>query len=161
MPIRPLVEKDIPALKKILESTGVFKAEEVRVAVEMMETVVQDRHQEDYTMFSYADEQDQALGYYCVGQISFSDTAFDLYWIATDPKEHGKGIGTKLIEHCESFVRSRNGKLLIAETSSRPSYEQTRMFYEKRGYEAEARIKNYYSLGDDLVVYSKTIQEAQ
>lgn len=157
MVIRPIVKEDIPELKRILEATEVFKSEEMVAAVEMMETVVHDPHQEDYVMFTAIDDARAVRGYYCVGPVSFSDTTFDLYWIAADPEVHGKGFGKQLIEHCESFVRSKNGKLLIAETSSRPSYEKTRKFYERCGYAAEARIRNYYSIGDDLVVYSKTI----
>jgi hypothetical protein len=45
--------------------------------------------------------------------------------------------------------------MLIAETSGTPHYESTRKFYLGMGYQAEARIKDFYSQGDDLVIYIK------
>ncbi len=161
MPIRPLVEEDIPALRKLLEATNVFSPEEVNVAVEMMEDVVRERQHKDYTISTYVDERGTLRGYYCVGPVSFSKTTYDLYWIATDPALHGKGIGRSLIEHCERYVRSNNGMKIVAETSSRPAYNGTRRFYERCGFVEEARIRNYYNTGDDLVVYTKTIEEAR
>jgi len=157
MPIRPLLEEDIAALGKILEATEVFSSEEVDVATEMMNDAAVEGGDEDYAMFTYVDESGTVRGYYCVGPVSFSTTTFDLYWIATDPAVHGQGIGKKLIMHCEEYVRGNNGMKIVAETSSRSAYEGTRKFYERCGFSEEARIRNYYRQGDDLVVYTKTV----
>ena len=48
-------------------------------------------------------------------------------------------------------------RLLVVETSSRPDYEPTRGFYEKRGYTRTATIAGYYAPGDDLVIYTKDL----
>ncbi len=157
MSIRPLEEGDITVLRKLLEATEVFSAEEVDVAVEMMEEVVAEKEHKDYAMFTYVDDSGAVRGYYCVGPVSFSDTTFDLYWIATDPAAHGRGIGRSLVGHCERHVRSTGGIKIVAETSSRSSYDGTRKFYERCGFSEEARIRNYYRQGDDLVVYSKDV----
>ncbi len=53
-----------------------------------------------------------------------------------------------------------NGKKIIAETSSLTMYDRTRAFYVKYGFAEEARIRNYYSVGDDLVIFTKQLQEA-
>ncbi|MBM4170178.1 MAG: GNAT family N-acetyltransferase [Ignavibacteria bacterium] len=161
MPIRPLSGEDIPALRRLLDATRVFSSEEVDVAIGMMEEVVGAEEHEDYAMFSFVDDAGTVRGYYCIGPVSFSRTTFDLYWIATDPELHGKGIGRSLIEHCERYVRSNSGIKIVAETSSRPAYDGTRRFYERCGFVEEARIRDYYRTGDDLVVYTKTIEEAR
>jgi ribosomal protein S18 acetylase RimI-like enzyme len=54
-------------------------------------------------------------------------------------------------------VRAMGGRQVVAETSSRPSYDGTRIFYRRRGYREAARIPDYYRPGDDLVVFTKRI----
>jgi hypothetical protein len=44
---------------------------------------------------------------------------------------------------------------MIVETSSRDDYAPTRRFYNKRGYEEAARLRDFYAPGDDRVVLSK------
>ena len=52
-------------------------------------------------------------------------------------------------------MQGRGGRLIIAETSSKPSYDGTNRFYVRNSYCEMARIRNYYEKGDDLVVYGK------
>jgi len=160
MAIRPFTKDDMLPLKQILLATEVFRNEEIEVAVELMELVVEGPHQLDYIMFTSVDENNVVQGYYCVGPTPMTEVSYDLYWIAVDPKKYGGGASSELLEHCESFVRSRNGKKIIAETSSQASYDRTRAFYIKHGYVEEGRIRSYYSVGDDLVIFTKTLKEA-
>ena len=94
-------------------------------------------------------------GYYCIGETPMTEATYDLYWIAVDPQAHGRGIGKQLLRHCEEFIKSRGGSLVIAETSSLDKYVKTRAFYERNRYTQASRIKDYYSRGDDLVVFIK------
>ncbi len=82
---------------------------------------------------------------------------FDLYWIAVDPALHGRGFGSRLMRHAEEYVKSERGRLMIVETSSRPSYEPTRRFYSSSGYSELAHIAGYYRPDDDLVVFGKYV----
>jgi len=157
MAIRPFVKEDILPLKEILLTTRVFRNEEIEVAVELMEIVTEEPHQLDYIMFTSVDNNNGVQGYYCVGPTPMTEVSYDLYWIAVDPNKYGNGASRELMEHCETFVRSRSGKKIIAETSSQASYDRTRTFYQKHGFVEEARIKNYYSVGDDLVIFTKQL----
>ena len=47
--------------------------------------------------------------------------------------------------------------MLIAETSGAPHYETTRKFYLSTGYKNEAMIKDFYTIGDDLLIFVKRI----
>ena len=159
MAIRPFVKEDLHPLKEILLATSVFRSEEIEVAIELMEIVIEDPHQEDYVMMTSVDDADVVQGYYCVGPTPMTESSFDLYWMAVKPDRFGSGAARELLEHCESYVRSRGGTKLIAETSSLASYDRTRAFYRKNGYKEEARIKGYYSVGDDLVIFTKLFKE--
>lgn len=151
--IRPLQPSDVHALHRLLIDTNVFTPEEIGIALELMHTVLEQPDQKDYIIRVYDDGD--VLGYYCVGPTPATDATFDLYWIATMPSVHGKGIGRALNTHAEELIRSLGGGLIIVETSSTPRYDKTRNFYRKAGYEELARIRDYYRPGDSLVVYGK------
>ena len=155
MPIRTFEHRDLQPLAEIVRATNVFKPEEIEVAIELMQIVIDDPKQNDYLLYTYEDELGVVLGYYCAGPTPMTASTYDLYWIAAHPTVHGKGIGFQLMRHCESTVRSLGGTLIIVETSSLPKYERTRHFYRRNAYVEAARVKDYYSPGDDLVVYTK------
>jgi ribosomal protein S18 acetylase RimI-like enzyme len=155
MAIRPFRKEDLQPLVELVQATNVFREEEVAVARELMEIVAEDTDQTDYVIATYADEDNRVQGYYCVGHTPMTETTYDLYWIAVDPRAHGKGIGKQLLHHCEDLVRQQGGKLIIAETSSMEKYNKTRLFYEHHHYTEASRINDYYAPGDGLVVYIK------
>jgi ribosomal protein S18 acetylase RimI-like enzyme len=157
MSIRPFQKEDIQPLVEILRATEVFREEEINVALELMEIAIEDKDQVEYASYTFVDEANSIRGYYCVGPTPMTASTFDLYWIAVDPRVHGQGIGKQLLQHCEEYVRSKGGTLVIAETSSLPKYENTRSFYRRNHYTEASRIKDYYSKGDDLVVYTKNL----
>jgi ribosomal protein S18 acetylase RimI-like enzyme len=155
MPIRKFEKEDIRPLEEIVRATGVFREEEIGVAVELMDIAAENKEQKDYFLFSYLDDEGTLQGYYCVGPTPMTQGTFDLYWIAVHPRMHRKRIGHELLEHCEAQVKSMDGKLIVVETSSQPKYEPTRRFYLRHQYAEAARVKDYYAQDDDLVIYSK------
>ena len=92
----------------------------------------------------------------------FSDRMWNLYFIATDPDQHGSGSGTTLIEGVELNLRAAGDEIartLIVETSSLDDYDQARRFYDRRGFVEEARIRDFYGPGDDKVVFWKSLSD--
>ena len=57
----------------------------------------------------------------------------------------------------EAGMRARHGRLSVLETSGRPQYESTRGFYLKLGYTEAARLREFYDIADDKVVYLKAL----
>lgn len=147
---------DVELLHALLVATEVFTHEEIAIALELMHTALNNSHQRDYLVAVYDNpEEGGVLGYYCIGPTPATVSTYDLYWIATHPMVHGKGIGRALLAHAEDLIRSFGGTLVIAETSSTPRYDKTRTFYINAGYTELARIRDYYRPGDSLVVYGK------
>ena len=86
----------------------------------------------------------------------FADRVWNLYFLAVDPDAHRRGVGTVLTHHVVRHLRSAGedvARVLLVETSSTPAYRQARGFYTARGFEEEARIRDYYGPGDDKVVF--------
>jgi ribosomal protein S18 acetylase RimI-like enzyme len=151
--IRPLRKEDRPPLLRLIEATGVFSEDELTIALELIDAVLERPGLQDYLVNVYDDGE--VSGYYCVGPTPGTLGTFDLYWIAVSPERHGHGIGSALLRHAEDLLRAQGGRLVIVETSSRPQYEPTRRFYVTMRYAELARIPAYYRPGDDLVIYGK------
>ena len=79
---------------------------------------------------------------------------YDLFWIAVDPSARRLGAGKTLMRATEAEVQKRGGRLIVVETSGMDKYESTRAFYIGAGYEKEAVIRDFYKVGDDLVIYT-------
>ncbi len=152
--IRKLKPDDVSSIKSLLERVPNFNEEEISVAMELINFAANNPGQEDYNIFVY-EEDGKIFGYHCTGRRPLTDGVYDLYWIVTDPKEANKGIGSELILHAENFVKENYGRWLLAETSSKDSYALTRKFYIKNNFSIISEIKNFYSLGDNLIVFGK------
>ena len=48
--------------------------------------------------------------------------------------------------------------MLLIETSSREEYRCHDWFYERTNYELAARIKNFYRVGDDKLIFLKELK---
>ena len=107
---------------------------------------------------SVTDEQDgRTIGFAYYAPAAMTDRTWYLYWIAVAKTIQARGIGGALLRHAEDDIRRLRGRLLLIETSSLPHYELTRRFYLKHGYEQAATLKDYYSDGDDMVVFRKPL----
>lgn len=155
--IRMVRSEDRERITDILVATQVFTREEVDVALELIDVALNDPGQQDYVINIAVNEMQETVGYYCIGPTPLTEGTYDLYWIAVAPSMHGQGIGAQLDRHAEAVVRARGGRLIVANTSSQPKYENTRMFYLRNGYQEVARIQEYYKPGDALVIYGKYV----
>jgi ribosomal protein S18 acetylase RimI-like enzyme len=149
----------------ILDATGVFRGEEIDVALELFdERFPRDRSNEivptdsSYSFVGAFAADDELVGYACYGPTPDTDRTFDLYWIAVDPEAQGSGGGTRLLNEVERRLVGLNARMLVVETSSRPEYAPTRAFYERRGYAEAARMREFYAPGDDRVIFTKRFQ---
>ncbi len=155
--IRPTVREDHALILDILRRTDYFTEEEVDIADELLDSYFENNLESGY--WTYTAETDKVSGYVCYGPTPLTDGTYDIYWIAVDPEQQGKKIGTELLSYAENDIAKNRGRLITVYTSSQEKYLSTRNFYLRRGYHEGCRIKDYYRRGDDLVVYVKQISE--
>jgi aminoglycoside 6'-N-acetyltransferase I len=152
--IRRIKPSDAKKIERILEKIPNFSEDDVKVGMELVNIAAINYKQNDYNVFVY-EEDGTVLGFYCIGKRPLTDGVYDLYWIAADPDVQSKGIGKELLVHAENFVKENNGRWILAETSSKESYKKTREFYSRNNYEVVARINDFYSVGNSLLVFGK------
>ncbi len=143
-------------VRDICTATKFFTDDEVAVAVELVDERLARGDASGYH-FVFADDHESTIGYACYGPIACTRGSFDLYWVVVDPRHQGKGIGRQLIADVERLVAALGGRQLYIETSSRELYTSTRHFYERIGCVEAARFVDFYDLGDDKVVYVKSL----
>jgi ribosomal protein S18 acetylase RimI-like enzyme len=80
-----------------------------------------------------------------------------LYWLCVRTDAAGAGVGGALAAHAEAFAVGRGAERLVLETSSQPSYDTARRFYEDYGYRQVGRIKDFYKANDDCIIYCKEL----
>ena len=149
-------KRDIKRIMEIVESTKFFYDHEVEIAAELVAERLAHGESTGY-YFVFAEVDGITAAYSCYGPITMSKTSFDLYWIATHNNYRGKGIGKKLLEETCIQARNMGCSIIIAETSGLEHYAPTRAFYINNKFELEARLRDFYAMGDDKLFYTKRI----
>jgi len=151
--LRPLDPADRARVEAMTRAVGLFREEEIPVAVEVFEAAA--ARNDTYEGLAAVRDGD------VVGWISWGPTpgtlgTFDLYWIVIDPAHQAQGIGSALVEEMERRIAGV-ARLILVETAGRPDYEPTREFYRRRGYASIAVIPDFYAPGDDKVTFVKRV----
>lgn len=162
MNIRPAKPPDRPRIHEILVTTARFTADEIRSAMELVDqSLEQSREYMAYVLEEPDSGPNRMIqGYVLYGPTPKADGVYDLYWIAVDPLQQGHGMGQLLLRFVENEVRRQSGRMLLIETSSKASYAPTVRFYQRSGYEEISRIKDFYRIEDDKVVFCKKLAQS-
>jgi ribosomal protein S18 acetylase RimI-like enzyme len=150
-----LVQGDSEKIKEILVSTDFFYDYEIDTALELISANLENGDRISGYYFIFAEIDGIVAGYSNYGPTPCTKSSFDLYWLAVHKKMMNKGLGGILLELTEKAIKEMGGKNIWVETASREQYLPTRKFYEKNGYEAKAELPDFYSKGDNKIVYLK------
>lgn len=161
MKIRPASPADRPRILEILTATARFTRQEVGWAMELVDLASEKSREYEAYVLEEPDSGPSRLvqGYVLFGPTPLTDGVYDLYWIAVDPKHQGQGFGQILLRFVENEVRRESGRMLLIETSSKRSYAPTIRFYQQAGYREISRIKDFYRIEDDKVVFCKQLAQ--
>lgn len=156
--IRSLRSQDRSRIEEMVRSSGKFNDGEIVIALELVDEALRKGEEASGYLFAVLEEEGlRVKGYACYGPVPLTQGVYDLYWVVVDPNDQGKGFGRRLLEHVEQDVAKRGGRMILIETSSQESYGSTVRFYRRAGYERAARIKNFYRVGDDKLIFSKEL----
>lgn len=149
--LRSVRASDRAAVEHITRSSGLFREDEIPVAVEVFDAAA--AGDPSYTALA-AEADGRVAGWICWGPTPCTLGTWDLYWMAVDPSLQGSGVGTALIREMEHRLAGL-ARMIVVETAGRADYAGTRAFYEARGYRAVATIPDFYAPGDDQIAYVK------
>lgn len=154
---RELKDSDSGYIGKILESTGFFYDYEIEIALELVEENLKKGEEKSGYIFIIAEYDEVPVGFACFGKTPCTADSFDLYWIAVLQNQKGQGIGKALLNLVEGEIAKMGGKNIWVETSSRPLYEPTRMFYINTGYKMVSELPDFYGKDDHKNIFLKKV----
>ena len=154
--IRPVTPDDAATVVDIAVDSGLFPAEAAHVVEKMMNDYFATRREEGHAcVVDDGDGEPLAVAYY--EPAVAADRTWYLTMIAVRAAGQGTGRGGALMQHVEDDLRARRQRLLLVETSGTVGFERTRNFYKRCAYHEEARVRDYYEPGDDMVLFRKDL----
>ena len=153
--VRPVVAGDLPALKAVVDATGLFPS---ALLDGMAAGYLAGADAGDAWLTNADGGGPAAVAYYAPEPMT--DGTWNLRLIAVHPDCQGRGYGVALTRHVEATLAARGARVLLVETSGLPAFARTRAFYRARGYDEEARIREFYAAGEDKVVFRKALAGA-
>lgn len=150
-PIRALRREDLSRVGHLVEVNGMFPAD----MLDTMTAPYFDGETATHRWLVYAGAKVTGVAYFVPEQLT--EGTWNLLLIAIDPACHGQGQGTAIMRHVEEELTRESQRILLVETSGTDTFERTRRFYDMLGYEREARIRDYYTDGDDKVIFRKAL----
>lgn len=154
--IQPVIPEDLEAIITLVVAAEMFPPHEAEVLRQVLADYFSG-HTDEGDMWVTDKEVDKLRGVAYYGPALMADRTWYLYMIAVQPESQGRGYGTALLQYVENTLRTNSQRLLLVETSGLPKYERSRAFYGKCGYEEEARIRDFYTVGDDKIVFRKVL----
>jgi GNAT superfamily N-acetyltransferase len=158
--IRSARPAETASLVALGESTGIFAPGESDVLLRgTLDALHQRELGKDHEVRVWADPaNDLPAGWVYFAPRDGEEGAWELFWIGVAPSRHGQGIGATLLQFVEGHVMRAGGTALYIETSSLPTFDRTRRFYEVRGYTAVRAIPpDQPGVVDDKVTFVKRL----
>jgi len=147
---------DVPAVRNLVEATGVFSSVEAGWTSEIVETALLKPDTSGY-YFLFADGSSGLEGFTCYGPIDGTANRYDLYWIAVSPTAQGKGLGRRLLADSVSDARTRGATHMFIDTSTRNDYAAARRLYESQHFEPMGVLVDFYADGDSKALFGRKL----
>lgn len=148
--IRKVKKDDLQDLKSVLDSIELFPS---AFLDEMIADYFENPNTQDIWFTATDDDKPISIAY-CAPE-KFTEGTFNLYAIGVRSDVNGKGIGQQMMHYLEAQLQEAGHRILIVETSGTAAFQSTRTFYEKLNYTKEAVLRDFWSEGDDKVIYWK------
>jgi ribosomal protein S18 acetylase RimI-like enzyme len=145
--IRPVSLDDMPGLRAVIAATQLFPAE-------LLDSMIASYFAGDASddLWLTVDEDGPIAVAYCAPERMTHGT-WNLYLLAVHPDGQRRGSGSALVRSIRAELAARRQRVLIVETSGLPEFEHVRAFYSRTGFDEEARIREFYQVGEDKVIF--------
>lgn len=153
--IRPITQDDAATVIALAVASELYPADETEVLDKMLADYFGGKMSEGHRCI--IDEESEALGVAYYAPAPATDRTWYLTMIAVRLDYQGQGRGGALLRYVEDSLQANGQRVLLVETSGLPDYERTRKFYAKCGYDEEARVRDFWSVGDDMVLFRKVL----
>ncbi|MET1415654.1 GNAT family N-acetyltransferase [Roseibium sp. HPY-6] len=149
--IQQTTTDDIPDLQIVLDQTGLFPSE---MLSDMLAPALADENKGIWLSCHF---NGTAVGFSYTVPEEMADGTWNMLALAVRPDLQGRRLGTGLVKAVEERLREKRQRILIVDTSGTNQFAATRAFYARNGYAEEARIRDFWAVGDDKVTFRKAL----
>lgn len=153
--IRAVISEDSTVISRLALASGLFGADAIGFLDKMMADYFGGNRDQGHACV--IDIEDEPLGVAYYQPALATDRTWYLTMIAVRRDRQGQGRGAALMEYVENTLHDSGQRVLLVETSGLVDFARTRTFYAKCGYEEEARVRDYYATGEDMVLFRKVL----
>ncbi|MEM8852299.1 MAG: GNAT family N-acetyltransferase [Pseudomonadota bacterium] len=158
--IRHATEHDLPQIRTVAESTGIFLGDELSTFVHEMAQLLSASSPITPTATLLVASDGEGADAPVAGVAYFAPEVMaqgvmNLLFIGVHPDARNHGVGGALIESFENAARSAGARLAIIETASDEMFAPAWALYTKAGYSEEARVRDYYDDGLHKLIFRK------
>lgn len=154
--IREAGPADRDAVHDVARHSGLFPPEELDDVRSTFDAFLTGAAEADRWLVSDTGSGAVAVAYFAPERMT--DGTWNLYFLAVHPSHRGRGHGAALVSRVEQDLRRGGARVLLIETSGVPEFATQRAFYAGLGYHEEARIREFYGVGDDKIVFWKHLR---
>ncbi len=146
---------DVPQIIAVAQASGLFESEQTEEVAQMLDSYFKSEENQEKWL---VDDDHGVIGIAYVAPERMTEGTWNLYLIAVHPDHQKKGHGCTLLRSVEQLLSKLGERILLVETSGTEDFEYVRSFYRKNDYVEEARIREFYSAGDDKVIFRKALK---
>ncbi len=145
MSVRAATRGDITAIGSIAETTGLFPAE-------YLSDMIAPGLSGSPDLWRVSEAGDAVTGFAFARPEEMADNVWNLLALAVTDAARGTGASAALLAEIEEAAQAR---MIVIETTQLAGQSAARAFYEKSGYTEEGRVRDFYSTGEDKVIFRK------
>ena len=149
--IRPTVESDYDGLIALAIASGLFEPDQTELLADRLRSPGED------DIWFTDDDGQKPVGVAYMAPEKMTHGTWNLYWIAVHPTLQKQGRGKAILSYVQQWLIDRGERILLVETAGTDDFEYVRKFYVDNGFENEARIRDFYDLGVDKIVFRKLL----
>ena len=97
------------------------------------------------------------VGWVYFGPQENANQVWELWWIGVHPNHQRGGSGAAMLSFVEKTAAMAGARMLIINTSSGNQFEKARSFYAKQGYQKCGQIPDFYTEGQDQIIFAKKL----
>ncbi|MBE9061975.1 GNAT family N-acetyltransferase [cf. Phormidesmis sp. LEGE 11477] len=156
--IRPIVPNDRDNLIALASAIALFEPDEVADIARMLSEHFSNssKHRD---MWFTDEENGELISIAYVAPERMTEGTWNLYLIAVHPRYQKQGRGAALLDYVKQTLVDLKARVLLVETLALDEFEYVRQFYQKSGFEEEARIREFYAAGADKVIFWQTLAQ--
>ncbi len=149
--VRETEAGDVGAIMRLVEGSGQFDPE----GVAHVRTTLENHLAGSPTGIWLTASDSTPVGVAFCAPEPMAAGAWNLLLLWVEPDHARGGHGRALVQRLETMLSDRDARLLVVETSGTPEFAVARAFYANRNFTHEATIRDFYSEGEDKLIFTK------